>query len=234
MTLLTALNDVQRLCSLPVTSAIVADGQETQNLLFALAKREAKELARRHDWTALRRTQSFTASLASLQSAPGKPADFDRIVKGTFWNRTTDREVGGPLSDQEWSLAYGEAVTSLIQQYWMLRHDGLHIFPAPTVADTLAFEYIINTPVESSGGAAQATWQADTDVFRLDEELLTLGVTWRFFKQKGLDYAEALKDYELRVSGEIGAARGQRDIYISTEGQDPMGMPLIPETGYGA
>lgn len=234
MTLLTALNDVQRLCSLPVTSAIVADAQETQNLLFALAKREARELSRRHEWPELRRTQSFTASLASLQSAPGKPADFDRMVKKTFWNRTLDQEVCGPLTDEEWGIAYGRPFTSAIQQYWMLRHDGLHIFPVPTAADTLAFDYIINTPVESSGGTAQTTWQADTDVFKLDEELLVLGVTWRFFKQKGLDYAEAMKDYELRVAAAIGASRSARDIMLASVEFDPIGEPMIPETGYGA
>ena len=74
MTLLTALNDVQRLCSLAVTAGIVADGQDTQNLLFALAKREVSECARRYDWPILRRTQSFTASLVSDNALMGTPA----------------------------------------------------------------------------------------------------------------------------------------------------------------
>ena len=233
MTLLTALNDVQRMCSLPVTSAIVADGQETQNLLFALAKREAADLSRRHDWPALLRDNVFTATLASLQ-ASGKPSNFDRMCPDTFWNRTTDRKISGPLTDKEWSAAYGFPITSSIQQYSRLRYNGLHIFPVPTVADTLAYEYVANTPVlDTNGSTYKTTWAADTDTFVLEEELLVLGVTWRFLKQKGLDYAEAMKDYELRVEGAIGAGRGQRTIYLATQDAGIMTVPIIPETGFG-
>ena len=235
MTLLTAINSAQRLLSLPVTTGVVSDGQETQNLLWELAKREVAELARRHDWPELRRTQSFTASLASLQSAPGKPTDFDRAVPGTFWNRTTDKQILGPLNDQEWSLAYGQAVTAAVTQYVMFRHDGLHIYPVPTAADTIAYEYIINTPWETSGGSALTAPTADTDVSKLGDELLLLGLVWRYKQAKDRPYAEDLRNYEMRVQQQINASKGApRVLTIAPPETQWPSEPLIPETGFGA
>jgi hypothetical protein len=232
VSLLTALNEAQRECSLTVTAAIAADGQETQNLLLRLANKEAKEIIRRKDWPALRRTQTFTASLASLQSS-GKPSNFDRAIPGTFWNRSTDRQIGGPLNNEEWALAFGQPVTSTISQWVQFRYDGLHVFPAPTVAETLAYEYIINTPVLAVDGVTYKTaFTADTDTYLLDEELLVLGVVWRYLKTKGRDYAEALKDYELRIESEINANRSARTLMIAPPDDDGLGFPNIPESGF--
>lgn len=238
MTLLTAINDAQRELSLPVTTTLIADGQETQNLLYRLANKEAKEIIRRTDYTfpALRRTQSFTASLASLQSAPGKPTNFYRAIPDTFWNTSKDRQMGGPLNEQEWALANGDAITSSITQYVMFRYDGLHIFPVPTVADTITYDYVINTPVLAVDGTTYKTaFSVDSDSYLLDEELLTLGVIWRYLKTKGRDYAEALRDYELALSAVALSARTPRILGIAF-GENDSGItePNVPDSGYGA
>lgn len=236
MTLLTAVNNAQRELSLPVTSTLIADGQETQNLLYRLARKEASEILRRTDYVfpALRRTQSFTASLASLQSAPGKPTNFKRAIPGTFWNRSTNRQIGGPLSEEEWALANGDSVTSMIQQYVMFRYDGLHIFPVPTVADTISYDYVFNTPVLAADGVTyKANFSVDTDTYVLDEELLTLGVVWRYLKTKGRDYAEAMRDYEFALSAEAVMQRTPRTLSIAPDDNDGLGLPNVPDSGFG-
>ena len=231
MSLLTALQDAQRLLSLPVSSSIVSDTQETTAVLFGLAKREARDLRRRHDWPILVRTNAFTASTASLQSS-GKPSDFDRIIPDTFWNRTTDRKIEGPLTPQEWAIAYGAPITSDIQQYWMLRNDGMHIFPAPTATNSLAYEYVTKQAWETSGGSALDEPTADSDVCRISENLLTLGVVWRWRQAKGLDYAEDLKSYELELSREMVSQRSARVLTIAPEDGDYF-MPIVPDSGFG-
>lgn len=234
MTLLTAVNSAQRLLSLPVTTGVVSDGQDTTNLLLELAKREVADCARRHDWPALRRTQSFTASLASLQSAPGKPTNFDRAITSTFWNDTKARRMHGPLNDQEWALVQGQSVTSAVDQYVMFRYDGLHIYPVPTAADTITYEYIINTPWETSGGSALSTPTADSDVSKLPEELLLLGLVWRYKQAKDRAYAEDLRNYELRLQSEINANKGaSRVLSIAPADLDWPPLPVTPDTGFG-
>lgn len=237
MSLLTACNDAQRLLSLAVSATLIADGQETQNLLFALAKEEVAECASWKEWPILTRSQSFTASLASLQSAPGKPTNFDRAIAGTFWNTTTDRQIGGPLNAQEWALAFGEPVTSLIEQYVMFRYDGLYIFPTPTAADTITFEYVINTPWETSGGTALTAPTVDTDVSKFGDRLLKLGLVWRYKQSKGRDYAEDMRNYEIArelvFEGQRGSARTLS--IAGFENQDTgASLPNFPVSGFGS
>lgn len=235
MTLLSAVNDAQRELSLAVTTTLVADGQETQNLLYRLARKEAQEVLRRAEYTfpALRRTQSFTTSLASLQSS-GKPSDFKRAVPDTFWNQTQNKKVYGPLSDEEWGIANGAAVSSATWQNVMFRYDGLHIFPVPTAAETVTFDYVINTPVQATGGGSYKTnFTADNDEYLLGDELLTLAVVWRYLQTKGRDYAEALKDYEMALASEAMMARTPR--ILAPAAEDLFWPPdaLVPDTGYG-
>lgn len=234
MTLLTALNRAQRRLSLPVTSGIVADGQETQNLLWELANATAEDLLA-HDWPLLTRTQSFTASLASLQ-ASGKASNFKRAVKSTFWNATSDRQIAGPLRPQEWALANGDSITSSITQWAMFRYDGLHLFPVPTVADTITYEYIINTPVLAVDATTYKTlFTADNDSFVLGDRLLYLGVRWRYMADKGRDYAEALRDSEWAIEEEMRNQRGAgRDVSLAPQ-TDESGItePNVPDSGFG-
>lgn len=237
MSLLSAVNDAQRELSLPVTATLIADGQESQNLLYRLARKEAQEILRRTEYTfpALRRTHSFATTLASLQ-ASGKPSDFKRMIRGTAWNTSTDRQVGGPLNEQEWALANGEPVTSAIEQYFMLRYDGLHIFPAPTAAATITFDYVLNTPVQTTGGGAYKTnFTVDSDDYLLGDEMLTLAVVWRYLKAKGRDYAEEMKDYEMALAAEAISARASRVLYLAPSGDEGGAtIPHVPDTGFGA
>lgn len=222
MTLLTAINSVQRLCSLEVTSTVVANSQETQKLLLELAKEAADELARRHYWPDLKREHTFTATTGQTLQSNGKPSDFDRIIPDTMWNRTTDRQIHGVLTPSQWQRAKGLPLSVTIDQLYMLRNDGLHIFgpdtDGPTDADTIAYEYMMNTPVLDTDGSTYKTeWEADTDTFVLSERLLINEVRWRWRAEKGLPYAEQLKNSELRIASEINATRSGSPVHVAHE-----------------
>lgn len=238
MTLLTALNSAQRLLSIAVTTLIVADGQETQNLLYELANVEAAEVLERSEYLfpAFVRTKSFTATTGATLQASGTPSDFKRLLPDTIWNQTTDRKVAGPIDDVEWAIANGVPITSGICQYAMIRYDGFHIFPAPTAADTIAYDYVINTPVQATGaGAYKTAFSVDTDVYLLGDRLLTLGVVWRYKAAKGRDYAEDMKSYEMALAATAASMRGSRAITIAPPDLDPVLDGLnVPQTGFGA
>lgn len=230
MTLLTALNWVQRQCSLPTTTAIVANTEESQQLLLALAQEEAEELAARCEWPALRASHVFAATAAQLQTN-GLPSDFDRMCVNSFWNRTRDTIISGPLDSRAYQTLQALSTgASALSPQWMRRADGLHVIPAPTALDSLAYDYIINTPVESSGAAAQETFEADTDVFLLGDDLLKRGVRWRYLAQKGLDYAEHMKTYERRVQARINQKTGSGEIDLTASRETSgWGMPSLSE-----
>lgn len=227
MTVLTAVQAAAPLVSLQPPQQLFGSSQETAILLRTLANREIAELARRHDWPQLLAEHSFQTTATELQ-AGGFAADLDRIVDDTFWNRDTDWRVVGPLTPQEWAYHKTQGLTSAVVHMWMRRGADLYIYPAPGANQTLAYEYIRSTPVADSSAVPKSTFTADTDVCRLPEELLSLGVAWRYLQQKGMDYAEALKTYELRLQSEINASRSKRKTNI-VPGSTFRGRDIVPE-----
>ena len=227
MSLLTALQAAAVMVSLPRPSTITGSTSETQQLLLDLARREAKELSRRHEWAELQAERVFSALAAETQTGM-VPTDFDRMIPDTFWNRSARRKAVGPLSPQDWQYQKGWGVNAAIEHQWMRRGADIVLTPAPAAGEELAFEYIRSTPVRALAGTLKAQFDDDSDTFLLDEEILTLGVAWRYLRQKGLDYAEELKAYEWRVAQSAPASRGSSAISIGGTGQG-IGQAMVAE-----
>jgi hypothetical protein len=71
----------------------------------------------------------------------------------------------------------------------------------------------------SRTSAAQSAWAADTDTGILSEEVMTLGVIWRFLKAKGFDYSEPFRTYEMakaRAENKDGGGKRRLNMGIKT------------------
>jgi hypothetical protein len=182
--------------SLPVPSAIIGSAEDTDVMLLRLAQEEGLALMRRYPWQVLMAEQTFTTVAAETQ--PGViPADFDRILPDTIWNRSTRRRVVGPIAADEWAETKAKQVT-YVNPTFRIRGDAWLMTPTPPADETIAFEYVSKNFCKA-GATPQAAWAADADVARLDEGLMTLGLVWRFRAAKGLPYGEDLALYEKRV-----------------------------------
>ena len=85
---------------------------------------------------------------------------------------------------------------------------------------------------ESNGGTGQQVWSDDTDVGRIDEELLTLGLIWRWKAMKGFSYQEEFNEYERQVADAI-ARDGTKAILNAAANSTTVRPYLnIPDTGY--
>ena len=76
-----------------------------------------------------------------------------------------------------------------------------------TAGNTIAYEYVTKYLVEDSSSTAKENFTADDDTAILEEEILTLGLIWRFRKAKGLDYSEQFRSYQMyrdSASGQDG------------------------------
>lgn len=212
MSLLTIIQDAaDRIGIVRPSSVIGATDQQIRSLL-ALSIQDGKALAKRHDWQRLTKEKTFTATATETQSGV-LPADFDRLINGTFWNRSQDRQVAGPISPQRWQLLK----SGLIVMPWdsfRIRGSDLLMSPVPVAGDDMAFEYITTYWAASAADSApdQATWAADDDQSFLDDELQTLGVVWRFKKARGLEYAEEFQEYEMRFAQIAGTDGGMATI----------------------
>lgn len=227
MTLLSALQDVQRLSSLPTTQAIVGNAEESQQLLFAIAREAAQEMKRRKYWPQIEASHAFTTSAALLQ-ATGMPADFDRVIKGTFWN-VDDKQRVWPVSAENWRRLNSGLVTPAGEQFFRVRGGSLYLFPAPAAGVNMVFDYITNTPVRTAADAPIENFANDTDVYPWGDETLKRDVRWRYLAKKGLDYAEELKSFEIWLESEYNASEveGSDNVMLHGFGGDSE----MPEPG---
>jgi len=217
--------------SLPRPSIVVSSSDQQARQLLRLANDEGRSLAKRFGWSALTNEQTFTATATSVQvTASAIPTDFAWMVPDTFWNRTSRRQIFGPIDNTEWQQIQGSLVSS-INPAFRIRGGTIHMTPTPTTGDTCAYEYISTKWCQSSGGTAQTAWAADSDTGKLDESLMTLGIVWRFLQAKGLDYQGQMSNYEREVTDAIlrDGSRSRLSMDMRSGTRRPQ-APIMPDT----
>lgn len=229
MSLLTIVQSACDRLSLERPSAVVTSTDVNVRTLFGLAQQEGKALASRGTWTVLQAEQTITTTATELQ-AGAFPADFDYLVPDTMFNRTTRRKVEGPLTQTEWQHTKSSLVVR-VNPCFRIIGTGFYITPAPAAGNTIAFEYISRNWCQSASGTGQSAWIADTDTAKIDEELHTLGLVWRFKKSKGLDYGEDFASYESGVAQAIQRDGPKPRIYTDSLGTTRVPTaPQVPDT----
>jgi hypothetical protein len=230
MSLLSAIQNACDRIGIARPSSVVGSTDQQTLRLLGYAQQEGKELARKYDWQVLVKETTFSSTATAVQTSAGStviPADFDRFKDGTFYNRTEKREVYGPLNADEWQ--YTQSVVSRVfVEAYRVRGDQLLMTPGDTSGDTIAFEYVSKKWVTQQNGTATAAWTADADAAALNEELITLGVVWRFKAAQGLDYAEEFRTYEAQCANEYMRDGGRRVLNMAG-GIKPRRGVVIPE-----
>lgn len=215
MSLLTLVQDAADRLGIVRPSLVVGSADQQVRQLLGLAQEEGKELARRHPWQGITKEKTFTAAATETQTGV-IPSDFDRIVNGTFFNRTLKRRVEGPLNAPEWQN-YKASTTTVLFDAYRIRGDVMLLAPTPTAGDSYAFEYVSTfwCTTASSSTPTLAAFEADTDIGLINEEIMTLGVVWRFLKAKGLDYSEPFRSYEAQLLLMAGRDGGHRTVSLA-------------------
>lgn len=176
--------------------------------LHALANREGRESSDAFDWQALTRQQTFTTVADEVQ--PGAvPSDLDRYLANTIFDRTTMRQVMGPITAQQWQAIKAQPQLNRVFLAFRIRNNDWLMTPTPSEGDTIAYSYITSEWCESASGVGKTSFTEDNDVARISENLITLGLIWRFLRAKGLDYAEEYRTYQeelQRTSAKDGGA----------------------------
>lgn len=222
MSLLTLIQNVATEVGISSPSSVIGNNDTQIQQLLQLAQQEGRLLASRGRWSALTKGAAFTLSLAADQgklqnggTAVVSDGDFDYMTNDTMWNDTTTLPILGPVSSRQWQTLQVFPVTGPYQQF-MIRGNNLFIDPVPTSADTVVFDYQSTWWCEDSGGQGQDSWQDDSDVGRLDEKLMRLGILWRWLRRKGQDYSEEFAEYERQVLDALARDGGNEVMNLST------------------
>lgn len=180
-------------------------------------------------------TATSSDSYYFSQIAYPMPSDYDHSVNQTFWDRNFRWQMLGPLSAQEWQVLKSGIAPTGPRIRFRIEGDLIYIDPYPASVTTLAFEYISNAWCQSASGSPQTKWILDTDTPILNEDLMTLGVIWRWREKKGLAYENDYQIYQRKLERTASRDGASRTLLMNRRYLSPplMSMNQIPDTGYG-
>ena len=202
MTLLTICQEAAKIIGITAPDAVTASTDTSVIQLEAAVNQEGRAQVRKYKWEVLIKEGSHTTLAAESQGAMTSIAsDFGRFSNNTLWNRTTDRKYYGPITGSEWQEIKA-VVSGGITNYFRIRTGNLLMNPTPTAGQSVNFEYVSKNWVDTSGGSTANAdkFSGDSQTTVLEEELIVLGVVWRFLKLKGLPYEQQFMDYQTRLT----------------------------------
>lgn len=224
MSLLTIITSFCERTNVPVPASVIGTSDQQVLQLKALLEEEGKDLSKRHPWESVTFEASLTTVATESQGAMTTLASngFLYIKNGTIWDRTSRLPIVGPLESQDWQMLKAVVTTGPRYQY-RIRGGNLLINPAPTASLSWYFEYVSSNWILGADAVTyKAKFTLDTDTLLLNEDLLLMGLRWRWKKEKGLDYAEDFRTYEEQVKDLMGRSGGKRALRMdSPERQFP-------------
>lgn len=157
---------------------------DAQNIL-RLINKVGVRLMRSYNWNILRVEETVSADGSeTLISSANMPIDFDRFVPETFWDRSSNNLLSGPVSPVEWNGLKVQTFSSQNKKF-IFRGGAVLTQPIFDSGTNLAFEYISNFWCEDSTNAGLTAMTSDDDVVRLDSELVISVVKYEWLASEG-------------------------------------------------
>lgn len=200
MSLLTIVTSACDRIGLPRPSGVVSSTDQQVRQLLVFANQEGNELMKSVPWQELTKEYTFT-TVAEYAQPSSMPSDIDRFVNDSIFNRTRMRKLWGPITAQEWQQRIAYPANSTVQWWFRIRGNQIMVHPLPPAGESVYYEYISNQWCQNAAGTTQRTaWGADDDTGIISEELMTLGIVWRFLKHKGLEWQTPYQQYTDQVA----------------------------------
>lgn len=224
-------NALREIGGVEVPSSFVENGNLTARQCLALVLREGNTLERENRWSDLITEHTFTT--VADQNSYDLPDDFRAFAEMSQWDRTANLPVMGPTPGFIWQfLKSGIAEGATINRWFRVQARKFVIHPTPqATGDTIAFDYYSkNWIIRQSDAANVSTFYSDNDTTRIDEELLTMGLKWRFLQAKGFPFEAEYREYEAIKSEVRSDDGGKGKINL---GRSPLVFNNLPDAGYG-
>jgi hypothetical protein len=205
MTILTVIRAFCQRTGLPAPGFVAASQDAQVVQLLALANEVIEDLVDRWTWQDLVKEATFVTIAGEDQGAIATiaPSGFSRILQETIFNRTLRLPLFGPLAASQWQGLKALPNPGPNYQY-RIRGGRLLFSPAGVVGQTCAFEYASRNAAIGADSIAKPAFTLDTDNFLLPESLLMAGLRWKWKAEKGLDYAEEFRRYEILANNAAG------------------------------
>lgn len=248
MSLISICQDVAGEVGWPVPQAVASNQTDATAIqMFALARKELEALADKN-WPHLDVDYSFSTIIG--QDTYVLPEDARVLMQNSAYDKSQYFGIRGSVGSQEWLVRkYGMLANLWCTTFRVLYNPTLAIQldTTPQEVRDLTISYrssnlaiagaSISGPLSANEGDSIPNYMGDSDVPRIPERLVKLGLTWRFRRAKGLDFSAELAEYNATVEGEFAQYKAQADIpvgrsqYFNTEW--PLTQGYVPQTGFG-
>ena len=235
MSLLTVIQYVCLRTGIPKPATVLGSSDQQVLQLLALLEEEGNDLSQRGAWQGITFEATHTTVATESQGAMTTIASngFRYIKAQTLWDRTDKLPVLGPMSDEDWQQLKAVVTTGPRYRY-RIRGGNLLVNPTPAAGHTWAFEYVSkNWILGIDGSTYKQYFTLDTDTILLPEELALMGLRWRWKKEKGLEYAEDMRTYELQVKDVLGRDGGKGKVTMDQDRrQGPQPGVWVPQMSW--
>lgn len=147
-----------------------------------------------------------------------QPDDYDRFINETWWDETNHWMLIGPDSPQRDQQHHSGIVTTGPRRHFRrLGRSPVNYRLWPPISSneepfSLTYQYISRNWVEKADGSYADEMTEDTDICTLDSQAVILGLKWRWFQIKGLDYAPMQQEYLDFVDRQFANDRGAKTL----------------------
>lgn len=218
MSLLTIVRDAAVRCGIKrmpseITAAFASTDADLQQLIL-FATDAGVDCMERADWKNLKIHGQVVGN--GTADSFDVPCNFQRMLSVDRYpfrkivSQTSPAiPVDGPIADQTLQELKAYPGT-LAYPVWRLIEDRIEVWPILANGHIFDFWYIAKDWILGADGTRKKQFTADTDTVLINENTIMKGAIWRWKASKGLDYAEAFRDFETSVernSSQDGAGR---------------------------
>lgn len=217
--------------------ASIADSLDpTAKQLWKLATEVGQELLDEHDWQFLGKEFVITTTPGDPDYA--LPADFNKFIVDSQWNRTTRLPAVGSLREYEWQMLKARNLAgTTFTMLFRVENNQVVFYETPSTVQTVVLPYTQRGWVRSPDATPiyRDNLQANDDTILYDSQLFKAALRRRWRIEKGFDTTRDEDTYSQMLEKAKTKDTPGRTLSLAQGGGYPyLGVINIPDTGYGS
>jgi hypothetical protein len=173
-------------------------------------------------------------TLTFAQTKYAFPADYQRIIDRTQWDKSKHWEMLGPESPQQWQWLKSGYIATGPRIRWRILGNTFQIWPGVSTSEYLGFEYVSKYWVTDVSGTPKGSFTSDTDTCQFDDRLMVAGLKLKYFGIKGFETQILQAEYDAILSSIKGEEQGAPMLSFAPRlSQVLLGPENIPDSNYG-
>lgn len=180
-------------------------------------------------------TASGTVSINFCKVKYAYPADFDRPVDRTQWDKSKHWEMLGPEDAQQWEWLLSGYISTGPVVRWRLLGAYFQIWPGFSSTEVLGFEYRSKGWAAAANGTVKNSFTLDTDTCIFPDRVMVLGAKLKYFQAKGFDTTAMYRDWMTELETATAQDTSSANLSLAPRASNVLiGWNNIPDSGYGA